>query len=140
MFNVKEIEKIEVEYGVRLDDLSRRAIVELVNRYEDYISNSDKDGIMSINDFLYENPDLVNELKPDYDRILNAVCCMIDYVDDILDSHDITVPDNFRDELGEDDDIQPSRIYGETYYDIEDYFMSTVYRLLEQEEDRYEDE
>lgn len=146
MYNIKEVDKIIVQYNVHIDDLARDALIELCYRYEYYITNTDVDEIMGINDFLNDNPDLLNKLKPSYDDVLQAVCNMIDYVDDVLDSHDITIPDSWRDDLENDEDrdeedSQPSRIYGETYYDIEDHFKQVVYKLLGQEEDEYvEDE
>ena len=146
MYNIKEVDKIIVQYNVHIDDLARDALIELCYRYEYYITNTDVDEIMGINDFLNDNPDLLNKLKPSYDDVLQAVCNMIDYVDDVLDSHDITIPDSWRGDLENDEDrdeedSQPSRIYGETYYDTEDHFKQVVYKLHGQEEDEYvEDE
>lgn len=141
MLSLKEVDKIEVVYGVHIDDLTRHALVELSYRYEDYITNTDVDEVMGINDFLYCNPDLLNKLKPSSDDVLQAVCDMIDYMDYILDEHDLTIPDSFREnEDGEEELYQPSRIYGETYYVLEEHYKRIVYKLMGEDEEEYVDE
>lgn len=131
MFNTKEVEKIEVVLGVDVSDLTRRALLELVKRYKAYIDRNGSEAAPNLNDFLYMNPDLINKIRPDKDDVIQTVCEMIDYVDDILDRHNIVIPDDFRDDGSE----HQSSIYGETYYDIEDFFINQVCDLIDEDED-----
>lgn len=135
MYKLKEVDEIEVTYAVHISDLTRKALVELIERYQNYITNTDTDSIMGINDFLYEHPDLLNQTRASSDDILQAVCSMIDYVDGILDHHDITIPDSFRDDSDSEDQ---SRIYGQTYYNIEDFYKHVIYELMDEDEDKDE--
>ena len=136
---MEEVDKIRVilDYEVVVTDLSRKSIIELMRRYELYYTEHPKAFMVDFNTFLnlYDNDDLMKDLHPDEQKILDASCYMIDIFEDLLNELDITIPDEFReDDEYDDDDCCQSRIYGDTYYTIEDQFKSIIRRLLNGED------
>lgn len=70
------------------------------------------------------------ELANDYDLIseeeLLEVCCeIVDLFEELLDSHDISIPDPDRED-NESDDIVQARLYGSAYFDLEDGVKSIL--------------
>lgn len=58
-------------------------------------------------------------------RLIAAVIC--EHFEDLLEKHDITIPD--EDRTGSDDE---ARLYGLTYYDLEEKVTGELRSLIEQ--------
>lgn len=126
---LQEVEKIHVivQYTANVNKISRKSLLELMRRYEDFYTNNPDEYMVDFNTFLnlYGNDDLADDLHPDEEDIVYASCDMIDVIEDLLDEYDIDIPDDDR---GEDTDA--ARIYGEVYYNIEEAFKKIIRNLL----------
>lgn len=72
------------------------------------------------------------ELANDYnliseEELLEVCCSIVDEFEYVLDKYDITIPDEDRDD---DSEIQQARIYGCTYFDLEDRVKSIIEREI----------
>lgn len=129
LYDVDEI-RVTISHDRKVNQLSRKAIIELINRYEDFYTNNPDDDIVDFNTFLnfYNNSDLKSKLHPDEQAVLEVVHNLIDEFEDLLDEYDIMIPCDDRDN-DEYSDTQAA-IYGETYYNLEDIFRQTLHNLL----------
>ena len=56
-------------------------------------------------------------------KVKELVISILDIFENVLDKHDINIPDEYR--QGEESE---ARIFGETYYNLEDQIMETLKR------------
>lgn len=132
MYDEVEIIKINQEFDVTIDKLSRNALLKLMERYQEYYIDNPSQYMVSFNAFLnsYGNNDLLDDLHPDSQQILETACYLIDVIDGILDDFDISIPIEEDEEEEIDDDCCRARIYGDIYFTIEDTFRHMLNKLL----------
>lgn len=133
MYDEVETIKINQEFDVTIDKLSRNALLKLMKRYQEYYIDHPSQYMVSFDAFLnaYGNADLLEDLHPDSQQILETACYLIDVFDGILDDFDISLPVEEDDEdIEEDEECCRARIYGDIYFTIEDTFRHMLNKLL----------
>lgn len=61
------------------------------------------------------------------DKIIEITCAIIDEFEEVLEKNDITIPDSER-----EGDPEEAKIYGKTYYDLEDKIKNILSNTMQE--------
>ena len=111
---VKDIKNLPDETEIKINSVWDDEKNELTACDCDYNYNEETNEI-------YIKPKRISLTKKSEEEIRDYACRIIDLMENVLDENDITIPDEERE--GNDDE---SRIYGLTYFALEDDIVSIL--------------